>query len=188
MALQYDKVVFLLEPNEITRELCRKRVTVIERTIRSPDREQHYGPSDRPDTPSLISLFARQFKTPWPFKDFTMLVGAQRDKLILNVHQAWRLYPSIVDNRGASLVDLLRRFADAYGYDIEVAGQNGHFFLSAEHPVPTSHTIQLPHGKTKTVYVGQFTQAGTASLIVAIDMDRYRGTLEKMEVKADQLR
>ena len=30
LTLQYDKVVFLLEPNEITRELRRKRVTVID--------------------------------------------------------------------------------------------------------------------------------------------------------------
>ncbi len=30
MTLQYDKVLFLLEPNEITRELRRKRVTVID--------------------------------------------------------------------------------------------------------------------------------------------------------------
>src|SRR5207245_9038860 len=30
LTLQYDKVVFLLEPNEITRELCRKRVTVVD--------------------------------------------------------------------------------------------------------------------------------------------------------------
>jgi hypothetical protein len=161
---------------------------LIERTIRSPDREHHYGPSDRPAMPSLISLFTRQFKTPWPFKDFTLLVGAQRHKLVLNVHQAWRLYPPIVDIRGANLVDLLRRFADAYGYDIEVGGQMGHFFLSAEHPVPTSHRIQLSHGKTKTVAVSQFIRDGVASLIVAIDLDRYRGTLEKMEVNADQIR
>ena len=30
MTLQYDKVVFLLEPNAITRELRRKRVTVVD--------------------------------------------------------------------------------------------------------------------------------------------------------------
>ena len=30
LTLQYDKVVFLLEPNAITRELCRKRVTVVD--------------------------------------------------------------------------------------------------------------------------------------------------------------
>ena len=30
MTLQYDKVLFLLEPNEITRELRRQRVTVID--------------------------------------------------------------------------------------------------------------------------------------------------------------
>ena len=30
LTLQYDKVVFLLEPNEITRELRRKRVTVVD--------------------------------------------------------------------------------------------------------------------------------------------------------------
>ena len=30
LTLQYDKVVFLLEPNEVTRELRRKRVTVVD--------------------------------------------------------------------------------------------------------------------------------------------------------------
>jgi len=30
LTLQYDKVVFLLEPNEITRELRRKRDTVVD--------------------------------------------------------------------------------------------------------------------------------------------------------------
>jgi hypothetical protein len=30
LTLQYDKVLFLLEPNEITRDLCRKRVTVVD--------------------------------------------------------------------------------------------------------------------------------------------------------------
>ena len=30
LTLQYDKVVFPLEPNAITRELCRKRVTVVD--------------------------------------------------------------------------------------------------------------------------------------------------------------
>ena len=29
MTLQYDKVVFLLEPNAITRDLRRKRITVV---------------------------------------------------------------------------------------------------------------------------------------------------------------
>ena len=101
---------------------------LIQRTIQSPNREQHYGPSQKPDRPSLISLFARQFKTPWPYKDFTMLVGAQRDRLVLTVHQAWRLYPYMVDIRGANPIDLLHRFANAYGYDIEVGGQKGHFF------------------------------------------------------------
>jgi hypothetical protein len=30
LTLQYDKVLFLLEPNEMTRELRRKRVTVVD--------------------------------------------------------------------------------------------------------------------------------------------------------------
>jgi hypothetical protein len=43
---------------ELEREL-------IERTIRSPDREQHYGPSDRPDTPAptaAVRLVVRRRK------------------------------------------------------------------------------------------------------------------------------
>jgi hypothetical protein len=40
---------------------------IIETTIRAPSREQHYGPARKPGLqPSMISLFARSFRTRWP--------------------------------------------------------------------------------------------------------------------------
>jgi hypothetical protein len=164
---------------------------LIERTIRAPMNEQHFGPpTTNKNQPFLISLFARQFKTPFPFKDFTMLVAGNRgDGHTFHVHQAWRLYTSKVDMTGpADLIELLRRFADVYGYDIDLDGRRGNFFLTAERPAPSKITIQVG-GKTRTVTITQFLQTDTASgarraaLVVAIDLDLYRDTLDHMDCK-----
>src|SRR5260370_1413891 len=96
---------------------------LIERSVRSPDREQHYGPPTVAGEPFLVSLFYKRFWTPWPFKNFAMLVAGHREKLILHVHQAWRLYGNLADASGMSLVEMLRQFADVYGFDVEVAGK-----------------------------------------------------------------
>ena len=59
---------------------------LIETTVREPDLEQHYGPRPTAEMPALISMFARFFRTPWPAKDFMMLVAAQRGHgLLLSV-------------------------------------------------------------------------------------------------------
>lgn len=164
---------------------------LIEMTIRNPGREQHYGPPTFRGTPYMISLFAREFRTPWPFKDFTLLVAANRQKLVLTVHQAWRLYPSYVDARGTDLVELLRRFADVYGNDIEIDDKRGHFFLWANKPLPKQIPI-ITRGRRFEIMVSQFTQNLTsdepqAALIVAIDLDKYRQLLKSMWVNSENI-
>jgi len=165
---------------------------IINRTVRSPDREQHYGPPTEPGQPFLISLFAKKFRTLWPYKDFTMLVAGRRDKLDLHIHQAWRIYSAFVNDMGASLVELLERFADVYGIDLHIEGKTGHFFLMSDRP-PQQRIEVDAHGK-KTEYTISHFMANNAktgkmesSLIVAIDLDKYRATLQKMEVRSDQI-
>jgi hypothetical protein len=102
---------------------------LIETTIRAPNLEQHYGPSSKPNEPTMISLFLKSFQTTWPLRNFSIVVAAQRDGFRLVVHQAWRIYPSVVKLDGVGTpIDWLRKFADVYGSEIEVEGKKGHFF------------------------------------------------------------
>lgn len=164
---------------------------LIESTVRNPSREQHYGPPTVADQPYMISLFAKEFKTPWPFKDFTMLVAGGREKLTLHVHQAWRLYPAFVDERGADLVEILHRFANVYGMNLEIDGKKDHFFLWASHILPRTIQIDM-QGRSREFTVSQFTQnllsrEPQAALIVAIDLEKYRATLRQMWVQPDKI-
>jgi hypothetical protein len=108
---------------------------LIEETVRSPGREQHYGPPTRPGHPFMISLFAREYRNRYPLRTFTMLVAGQRKGLKLDVHQAWRVYSSEVDLANTtSLVDVLHRFSDKFGAEMTLGDQQGHFYLGRGTP------------------------------------------------------
>ncbi len=170
---------------------------LIERTIRAPTSEQHFGPPVTPKEPYLISLFARKFTTPFPARDFTMLVAGQRgQQYMFHVHQAWRLYSSRVDIQGAeTLVDLLRRFADVYGAEITLDGKRGRFFLTSEQVAPSRIVVEFGRNKKtgklkeESVTVTQFIQVEPtsahryAALVMAIDLNHYRETLSNLDSK-----
>jgi hypothetical protein len=168
---------------------------IIETAIRAPTLEQHYGPPRDPHEPSMISLFVRSFRTTWPLKDFSVVVAGQRRGLILDVHQAWRVYPQKVNLQGAKTpVDWLRKFADSYGAEIEVQGKKGHFFLIAEGPIPNSFSFRPPESRKERLYViSRFAQTDSSSgieksaLILAIDADKYRGTLDELGVRRESI-
>jgi hypothetical protein len=166
---------------------------LIEATIRRPHREQHYGRGSQRE-PSLVSLFSHSFKTKWPFKDFTLLVAAHRDNLVLTVFQAWRLYPAFVDvHRSPTLVDLLEKFASVYGANFTADGRKASFFLTLNKPLPAKFEMEPSPRPSRTFTICQFVQqsgplvAPTAALVVAIDLDRYTETLDKMTVSKDQI-
>ncbi len=163
---------------------------LIERTIRSPDQEQHFGPPATADEPFLISLFAKYIPNEYPLRSFTMLVAGQRNGLMLDVHQAWRIYPDKVDLSGVTnLVDMLRRFSDVFGAEIELGGKKGNFILAANLPknqnIKTSFKIERNIGaqgkKTdlKIITVTCFVQKnpqGTsdqAALATGINLSQY---------------
>jgi hypothetical protein len=172
---------------------------LIENTIRLPDQEQHYGPPSNPDDPFLISLFSKNFPNKYPKNSFTMLVAGERSGLKLTVHQAWRIYPDSVSLEGVTdLVDMLRRFADKLGSDIEFNGKTGNFFLTEELPdgkdieyfvILHERKMREEHIYSKKIYhkeamYSHFTQNnpfGTskrASLILGIDLVKYRNVLK----------
>jgi len=137
--------------------------SLIETTIRDFTREQHYGPPRKPYDPAMISLFVRSFRTKWPLRDFVMLVAAQREGFKLHVHQAWRIYPSIVKMVGtAKPVDLLERFADAYSAEININGELGHFFLFSATPPDTFKIEIMPNER------GKFTVSNFTHMILKV--------------------
>jgi hypothetical protein len=165
---------------------------LIEDTIRLSDNEQHYGQPSNQNDPCLISLFAKYFSNKYQNNSFTMLVAGQRNGSELFVHQAWRIYEGSILIEGITdLVDMLHRFADKFGAEIEFDGKKGHFFLTADLPNNSlsgfkinfdskKHRSKKPNKITVT-YFNQNNQYGTskqASLIVAIDLDRYRKLLK----------
>lgn len=163
---------------------------IIELTIKDPDAEQHFGPGN-PNIGNSISLFQRLFRTKFPLKDFIMLVAADRKGLILEVHQAWRIYPSKVDLLGAEKpVDLLQRFAGEYGVDAEIEGKKSSFFLRAG-VGPSQVRIHNPPGQV--VMVSYFRQLDSRtgkqslSLIVAINQRRYQSLIKHMGVRNEDM-
>lgn len=169
-------------------KLYDKERLLIEQTVRLPTEEQHFGPPTTPNDPYLISLFARRFRTRFPHKDFTMLVAGQRgDGRKLHVHQAWRLYDSLVDTRSAcDLVESLRRFSDVFGSEITLGDQKGHFFLTSVEVPALKIKVNMGR-RNHTVTVTHFTQTDPvtkhprAALVVAIDVNRYVATIKKMD-------
>jgi len=166
---------------------------IIQATIHAPNFEQHFGQDPNPEKPAMVSMFAKSFRTRWPLKNFIMLVGAQRQEgtTQLNVLQAYRIYPSRVDLSGANEpLEWLKRFTEVYGAEIEVNGVKAKFFNYAQitRPLETKAEVGAKgSGKPRQIIISDFTrwQDGReiATLIAAIDSDKYRATLDELGVR-----
>jgi hypothetical protein len=169
---------------------------IIKTTIRAPTLEQHYGPARKPHEPVMVSLFLRSFRTRWPLKDFSVIVVAQRNGFKLDVHQAWRIYPSKVKLDGVRMpVDWLRRFANSYGYEIELGGKTGHLFLLTDAPIPNNVVLRqkAEPRRVEVTTITYLTQADPntkqpeAAFVIAIDILKYQQTLDQFAVKRDDI-
>jgi hypothetical protein len=167
---------------------------LIRLTIASPDMEQHFGERDEPEEPAMASLFGKYIRTRWPGKDFFMLVVGHRTGTRLVVLQAWRVYKSRVDVNGAQdLVDWLKRFSEFYGADIELNGKKGKFFNYAAIAggLIKAHVHVGGKGEPREVIVGHHTRwignRPAASLINAIDSDKYMATVKSQAVTEDDI-
>lgn len=168
---------------------------LIEITIKSPEQEQHYGEPVGPGEPFLISLFSKFIPNQYPLRSFTMLVACQRNGLQLVVHQAWRVYSDLVDLRGVTdLVGMLERFSNAFGAEVVVGEQKGHFIKAVELKkgehfppdvqIPISRVLSGKKIKNPLITVSYFFQKSPidennkAALVVAINLDRYEDALK----------
>jgi hypothetical protein len=157
---------------------------LIEASIRSPDRELHCQPSGNPENPFLVSLFAKRFPHDRLARSFIMLVVANRIGLTLHVHQAWRLYPDVVDLQETSdLIDMLKRFLRVFGVDIEMEGQHGRLILLADSPggKPIQNLIKVRNpairGQRQTTITLSYFWApanrNQAAFVVGVDQTKY---------------
>ena len=171
-------------------------VKLIEEAVRRPDREQHYGATAKINEPSFVSLFLKRFSTRWPFKDFQLLVVAGRNGMVLDVHQAWRIFPSLMNTSSAtSLVDVLKMFTSEYGAPITWEGRTASFFLTVQKPLPINFNYRVPTPASKTqIGITQVTQTTlsasgqlTAALAVSINVTGYLATLERMRVSQSDI-
>jgi hypothetical protein len=166
---------------------------IIEATVHAPTVEQHFGLTDNPREPAMASLFAKSFRTTWPMKDFVMLVAGTREGTTLKIIQAWRIYTSRVDVKGVrEPLDWLRCFAETYGADIEINGTRAKFFNYADISRPLEKKIEVGgKGKPRQIIVSDFTRwvngKEVASLITAIDSDKYRATIKALGVKQQDI-
>ena len=183
--------------SEFHREKFPREERLIRETVRSPDKEQHFGPPSEPGQPFLISLFGKYFPHQYPLKGFMLLVAGQRKGLRLEVHQAWRLYPDFVSGDSKSLVDLLQRFSDVFRVEIELEGKRGHFILTADLPnkpgvtarwsAVAGEAIRKRNLERREITLTCFTQphpvtqVPQAALAVAIDLNKYRRFLESRD-------
>jgi hypothetical protein len=165
---------------------------LIQKTVKSPDQEQHFGR----DAPVLVSLFAKYFPNEYPLRGFTMLVAGQRKGLLLEVHQAWRIYPDVVDLSGIrNLVDMLRRFSDVFGVEIELGGQSGRLIVLADLPEGTRSLEAFmplkspeydrfsPKASRRIYTMTMFTEfrpgeTARAALAIGVDFTRYGAFLK----------
>jgi hypothetical protein len=117
-----------------------------------------------------------------------------RNGLVLQVGQAWRIYPAYVDIRGAgNLVELLKRFADVFGAPVEWEGKRGNFFLSVGSPLPSNFTYKMPNSKKGTnIGISQVTQLRwgkpIAAFVVCVDLIKYNDLLTRMQISKDDIR
>lgn len=167
-----------------------EELDLIEATVRNPGMEQNLEPSEDAESPFMISLFAKDFKSKFSAKNFTLVVAGQRLGLDLIVHQAWHVYPHLINTDGANTpIELLKRFAEKFGIEITSGKTKAKFIYSTEIPPNSAiesfvrvEGVKSKDGSTITrpsFVISQFTQpkrAGfetQAALVFAINIDKY---------------
>ena len=112
-----------------------------------------------------------------------IVVAAGRNGLLLEVHQAWRIYPLFVNIAGIQKpIDPLKAFANVYGADISIENETGRFFLFLSRPGPTK--IEWHARPNQKIILSRFvrndhTGREDSALVVAIDIKKYTSMLDR---------
>lgn len=156
---------------------------LIEDTVRSPALEQHYGPRKETDLPAQVSLFMKRFDDRYPIRSFWLLTAGQRRGLTLEIGQAWRIYPDMVEFQDSLMpLDALRNFSEKFGVNVRVGDIKKHFITYAEiesSRVSIEFNPDGPQNGVKEVMGNAFWTHHSqnrfeVSLVNSIDVLRYR--------------
>lgn len=166
----------------------------IKKTIKDPDRESHLENTFESDLPSDISIFLKKFSGDFPYNNFNLIVIGQRKNIDFYVHQVWRLYDEILDfKKDKTLLDILKNFAEEFGVHIEYKDKVSKFYYSKdakskqEFKIKNSEGIKDKNGNHLVTF-SHFSQninkdKKRMSLLVAVDLNKYKGYLKKHKFK-----
>lgn len=163
-----------------------------EDAIRNAIQVQHFNPTaDRTGDGPLddVSLFVREVATT-STRPFVVLVVAMRKADKLTVHEAWRVYPALVDlSEAKDPVDFLRAFANHYGFPVVVGNRAPALFIEHD-TVPLlgnkAPLVQALTGQSKSPFaltaMVRNSTLGVAEVALAycIDITRYEADLRTM--------
>jgi hypothetical protein len=97
------------------------------KVIKDPDAVSDWG-LDQSSGFSMQMLLGRWIGSPIDRSFHFALVVCDKSEAVLNVHDMWRVIPSIVDiSAAADLLDVYRRFCVYYGFTVRAGGKSGRF-------------------------------------------------------------
>lgn len=142
--------------------------------IRSPSYEQDFGPSITPNSPSPVSLFGKWYDLGRPRDRFLLVViGSRGENTLITVHHFWRVYSHDVYLRACkTLVDVIEKFADKYGHDLEITGWKGRFLRYMALSGSWKFNVPNPRGRKIMIFVvARHSPPQTTELAFAIGVD-----------------
>jgi hypothetical protein len=106
-----------------------KETLLISETVKTPDIVYHFNALENENTQKDISIFAKYFEEEYSFDSFYLLVIGNRAGLDFLVHQAWHIYNDVA-NSFTDIMDLLNKFVNNFGVEVEFQGEVSKLFLS----------------------------------------------------------
>jgi hypothetical protein len=156
--------------------------TLATQTIRRPHREQVLGaPGQNDDDAPKVTLFARYFVHKYPARSFWLLVAGSREGKQLQIAQIWRIYTQDIDlTQSETLLDVLKAFADRFGYPANYGGKLAKFFYRldvADAPPERNFRLAVAGGRPEAITVTAFHPPADSGryvfLLVPINLTSY---------------
>jgi hypothetical protein len=122
-------VKILPDIQELYNNNMHKETLLISETVKTPDIAYHFNALENENTQKDISMFVKYFEEEYLFDSFYLLVIGNRAGLDFLVHQVWHIYKDVA-NGFTDIMDLLNKFVDNFGIEVEFQGEVSKLFLS----------------------------------------------------------
>jgi hypothetical protein len=169
--------------------------SLISETVKRPDIMYHFNTLETENQQKDTSIFVKYFTKRYSFDNFYLLIIGTRDGLEFLVSQAWHIYNDIANNF-TDVMDLLNKFVNKFGIEVEFRGEVSKLFLSKVAKSENDFHFKINNNKdiTKTKNGGKEWIAfhitkrlpegeSIFSLFFVIDIVKYRKYLLKHKCK-----